>query len=60
MAQPIVVAGATAESGAAGGPGQNHGARSYSLMVDGVKTVAGFTKPLGMPRNLTGSARTAG
>jgi putative tryptophan/tyrosine transport system substrate-binding protein len=37
MAQPIVVAGATAESGAAVGPDRNHGARSYSLMVRPVK-----------------------
>jgi hypothetical protein len=56
MAQPIVVAGATAESGAAVGPSQNHGARSYRLMVDGVKTVPGFTKPSGIPDNLTGAA----
>jgi hypothetical protein len=47
MAQPIVVAGATAESGAAVGPGQSHGARSYSLMADGVNSVPDFTNPLG-------------
>jgi hypothetical protein len=45
MAQPIVVAGATAESGAAVGPVEIHGARSYSRMVDVVKTVPDFTKP---------------
>jgi hypothetical protein len=56
MAQPIVVAGATAESGAAVGPGQNHGARSYNRMADGVKTVPGFTKPLGMPRSFAEAA----
>ena len=48
MAQPIVVAGATAESGAAVGPVESHGARSYSRSADGVKTVPGFTKPLGI------------
>jgi hypothetical protein len=37
MAQPIVVAGATAESGAAVGPVRNHGSRSYSLLAGGVK-----------------------
>jgi hypothetical protein len=56
MAQPIVVAGATAESGAAVGPGQSHGARSYSLKADGVKPVPGFTKPLGITRTLNTSA----
>jgi hypothetical protein len=56
MAQPIVVAGATAESGAAVGPGQIHGARSYSLIAHGVKAVPGFTKPSGIARNLIGSA----
>jgi hypothetical protein len=40
MAQPIVVAGATAESGAAVGPDQNHGARSYSRMAEDVKADA--------------------
>jgi hypothetical protein len=45
MAQPIVVAGATAESGAAVGPDRNHGPRSYSLMADAVKAVPDFTKP---------------
>jgi hypothetical protein len=59
MAQPIVVAGATAESGAAVGP-VDHGARSYSQMEDDVKTVPNFTKPLGIARRLIGSARTAG
>ena len=59
MAQPIVVAGATAESGAAVGPVRNHGARSYSRMADGVKTVPGFTKPLGIARSLTGSAQNS-
>jgi hypothetical protein len=38
-AQPIVVADATAESGAAVGPGENHGMRPYSEMVGGVKRV---------------------
>jgi hypothetical protein len=56
MAQPIVVAGATAESGAAVGPDRHHGARSYSLIEDGVKTVPNFTKPLGIARTLNASA----
>src|SRR6185295_11251032 len=37
MAQPIIVAGATAESGAAVGPVQLHGARPYSRSVQAVK-----------------------
>jgi hypothetical protein len=56
MAQPIVVAGATAESGAAVGPVTNHGAGSYRLMADGVKTVPNFTKPLGIAGILNASA----
>jgi hypothetical protein len=37
MAQPIVVAGATAESGAAVGPVRNHGPRLYRERAAGVK-----------------------
>jgi hypothetical protein len=37
MAQPIVVADATAESGAAAGPSGNHGTRPYSGTSGGVK-----------------------
>jgi hypothetical protein len=37
MAQPIVVAEATAESGAAVGPVRNHGPRPYSRRTGGVK-----------------------
>jgi hypothetical protein len=44
MAQPIVVAGATAESGAAGGPDQSHGARSYSRTAYPVKTAEYSTR----------------
>src|SRR5712664_1626823 len=37
MAQPVIVAAATAESGAALGPGEHHGMRPYSRKAGDVK-----------------------
>jgi hypothetical protein len=43
MAQPIIVAGATTENGAAVGPVQDHGARPYSRTAGVVKQIKSRT-----------------